>query len=556
MNEAYRKLTDGLPERRGGSGDFPTDAKRVRAWIDALPRANQALTHRKIAEALEAMRESRLDGSQRLAVLELLRPVVLETCQALEQHAQGATIPLPPAKARAMEQLQGFERDLAMGYRLAVVEFCASSGNLPFLRGAAVAQALQRAMYHGSRRLLHAYALYQAPEPGIWSSVHALFRFAQSHKLEDKAIEDPAEQRAVSTQQLYVQTLLLALSNPYRFSQKEQVELSTVCRELAAQLKLHPVRPASEDAFAIPLDADDGPGYIPEERAEDRGHLLWLDLAPLRAAFEQPLSETASGLVAIRFRGGNLVRSTAELLRRLRGGWGTAAARNHARLSAGHGLDTVVGLASLHFHLAERRDFDTFIRQTGLAPSANERERHDWAHAGVDAGRVPLFRAEVLDQSLGGYRIRWPAEQQVKARVGELIGLAVADDEDEDRHWMLGVIRWLRYAIDGSVDGGVELLARRARPVGVRSLDPPAEHKPRLRGIQFEAVRGHAAGTLRLVVPSVLETIGGDIDLVRVAGDDSVDPGEPMNEQCRNTRVIENAGDYLIVVAERDSDAA
>lgn len=556
MNEAYRKLGDGLPERRGGSGEFPTDAKRVRSWIDALPRANQALTHRKIAEALESMRDSRLDGTQRLAVLELLRPVVLESSQALEQQALGATIPLPPPKARAMEMLQGFERDLAMGYRLAVIELCAPAGNVPFLRGGAVTQALQRAMYHGSRRLLHAYALYQAPEPGIWETLHALYRFAQSHKVEDKPIEDAAEQRSVSTQQLYVQALLLALSNPYRFSQKEQVELSTVCRDLAPQLKLHPTRPASDNAFAIPLDEDDGPGYIPEERAEDRGRLLWLDLAPLRAAFEQPLNETASGLVAIRFRGGNMVRSTAELLRRLRGGWGTAAARSNARLSAGHGLDTVVGLSALHFHLAERRDFDAFMRQTGLALSANERDRHDWAHAGVDAGRVPMFRAEVLDQSLGGYRIRWPAEQQVKARVGELIGLAVADDDDESRQWMLGVIRWLRYAIDGSVDGGIELLARRARPVGVRSLDPPVEHKPRLRGIQYEAVRGHAEGTLRLVVPSVLETIGGDIEVVRVADAEGMELDEAMNEQCRNTRVIENAGDYLIVVAERDSEAA
>jgi cyclic-di-GMP-binding protein len=555
MNEAYRTLREGHPTRRISAGGFPTDAKRVRAWIDALPRANQALTHRQLAEALEMMRDTRLDGSQRLTVLELLRPVLLETCQSLELQAQGAMIPLPPPKARAMEQLRGFERDLALGYRLAVVELCAPNGNVPFLRGGNVTHAVQRAIYHHSRCLLHAYSLYQTPDPGIWCALHALYRFALSHKLGDKPVVDPAEQGMVSSQQLYAQALLLALSNPYRFSPKEQVELSTVCRDLAPQLKLHSSRPTSDDAFAIPLNEDDGPGYIPEERAEDRGHLLWLDLSALRASLEQPLRDTASGLVVIRFRGGSVVRSTAELLRRLRGGWGTAAERNHQRLSAGHGLDTVVGLTGLHFHLAERRDFDTFMRQTGLNPSANERERHDWAHAGVDAGRIPLFRADVLDQSLGGYRIRWPAEQQIRARVGELIGLAVADDEDS-RQWMLGVIRWLRYALDGSVDGGVELLARRARPVGVRSLDPPAEHKPRLRGIQFEAVRGHAEGSLRLVVPSVLETIGGDIEVVRVADGQNVEFDEDMTEQCRNTRVIENAGDYLIVVAERESVSA
>ncbi len=548
MNQAYRQLGEGLPERRSAAGlEIPIDPKRLGPWIDALPRANPASTRSQLGDAMAAMNQVRLERGQRLTALELLRPVALETSNALGRRLHGLTLPLSPGKAREMEQLIEFDRLLADGYRIAVLELCAPSGSLPLLRGGAVAQAIERALYHCSRCMLHAYAIYQAPPAGSWAVLHALFAFARSHRLDGKPVDEPAEQGVATIGQSYGQALLLALSNPYRFNQREQQELWTLCRDLSLLLKLVPVRPAN-DGFAIPLDRDEGPGYIPEERADDSGEQLWLDLSALRNLLEQPLAQVHSGPVRLRL-GSRTLDSNAELLRRLRGGWGSAATRGHQRLGAVHRLETVFGLTALHFHLAGE-DFDSFLRRTGSPVSLRERERHDWTHTTVDPTRVPVLQADVLDQSLGGYRIRWPADQSVKARVGELVGLSAGDDGGQ-RQWMLGAIRWLRHAGDGSVDAGIELLARRARAVAVRSLDAPADGKPRLRAIQFEPVRDGTPQTLRLAVPTVLETIGGDVEIVRTAEQVEIEVGESMNEQCRNTRVVENAGDYLLVVAER-----
>lgn len=548
MIDAYRKLREALPSRsQAPAGGFPTEPKRVKAWVEALPRANPAQTQRLLAEALQSLAEVRLDGGQRLAILETLRPALLENCAALGRLVQGASLPLPPAKARAMQQLVGFEAGLAHGYRLATVEHCGSSGNIPFLRGSAVAQSCQRALYHRSRHMQLAYALYQAPEAGSWQLMHALYLFARSQKLDDKAVDEPAEGGSVSVRQLYVQAVLLALSNPFRFSQREQAELWTVSRDLALQLSLHDDRPVGDDVFAIPLDGDDGPGYIPEERAAEAGNTLWLDLSGLRRLLERPLADTLSGPVRLRV-GGSSIDSTAELLRRLRGGWGSAAARSHQRLSAGHVLGTVFGLAGVHFHLAGGVDLDSFLRRSGVLLKAAERDRHDWAHAGVDAGRVPVFSAEVLDQSLGGYRVRWSAEQQVKARVGELVGISIGDDSGA-RQWMLGVIRWLRYAADGSVDAGIELLARRIRPVAIRSLDD--DTRPRLCAIEYRALRGDDQATLHLAVPSVFESLGGNIEVIRAPDAAELEPEQLGQQRCEDVRVLENAGDHLVVRARR-----
>ena len=237
------------------------------------------------------------------------------------------------------------------------------------------------------------------------------------------------------------QALLLALSNPYRFAQREQDELHALTRALASQI--HPSEQRRGEALlAIPLDADRGPGYIPEEREGEAEARMWLDLQPLRELLEQPL-QSAGDSVSLKLRGRReALVAPADLLRRLRAGWGTAAERRNTRLDAEHSLQTVIGLSGLHFYLAGEQDFDTFMREV-RGVGVQEGERASWAHGSNEAVRAGLTRARVLDQSLGGYRLLWTREETVRVRVGELIGLAVGQ-ERQLLDWMVGVVRWLR----------------------------------------------------------------------------------------------------------------
>ena len=91
---------------------------------------------------------------------------------------------------------------------------------------------------------------------------------------------DPSLPSAWLDRHQIVQALLIAVSNPYRFNQREQVELWALTRELAAHVALQPGRPG-DDAVAVAQQEDRGPGYLPEERERAEG-VLWLDLAPLR----------------------------------------------------------------------------------------------------------------------------------------------------------------------------------------------------------------------------------------------------------------------------------
>lgn len=550
MNEAYQRLRDDLPARRvPDATTFPTDPRRVKAWVDALPRANQQATLRQLSEALESLKGLRLEGVQRLLAMETLRSPILDSVAALDKRLLGSTFPLPPLKAQVAEQIQSFQRELAIGYRLAVVELCAPGGGVPFLKGAQVTLALERAIYHAGRDLAVSYFRYRNPMPGTWGALNALHRFALGIKLDDKAVEEPAERIVLSPRQAYSHALLLALSNPYRFSQREQAELWPITRDLAAHVELLPKRPG-EDAFAVAQVEDRGPGYLPEERAGADSALLWMGLASLRAALDGSLKGDVTGPVHVRFRQGLTLIAPADLLRRLRAGWGHAAARSHQRLSAGHALDTVIGLSGLHYYLAGNLDFDSFMRQVrGVGAHEGGTERAAWAQNGSEVGRVPVVRAQVLDQSLGGYRLSWRHEEGLRARIGEVVGVAVAADEDV-RDWMVGVIRWLRYDPQGEVDAGIELLARRAQAVGLRGLDTLGVPKPPLRGIQIDWLRPNANGALHFLAPAVLDAQVTRIEVTRAVDNDNFERTEVPISQCSDILVLENAGDYLLLAAK------
>ncbi|MCK7593145.1 hypothetical protein [Pseudomarimonas salicorniae] len=557
MSQPYSDLLDGLaPRSAPGADSFPADPRRASAWVNALPRANQAVTGDMLEKALVNLRGQRLDGGQRLAVMEILRPMLLEVMQTLLKQCQSSPIPLPPPKARLFDRLQLIEHETALGYRLALVEYCAPAGKVPLLRGGNVALALERALFHTARCLAHAYFVYRQPPPGIWLQLHRLYAFAQSVRLQDKAVDDAGAKQALSPRSIYAHALLIAVSNPYRFSQREQGELAELGPQLAGHVSITEKR-EQEDDLAVPLDSDRGPGYIASEREDDDTARLWISVATLREQIDAALAGAQGDQVEIRGSDGKPRSMPAELLSRLRGGWGRSQSRRNTRLAAQHQLDTAIGLSGLHFHLAGLVDFDTFLRQAGdseeSAPDSKAPQRAVWAHAAVDAGRIPLQSAVVADQSLGGYHLHWEAEEGVKARVGELIGLSVPE-EGEERQWLLGVIRWLRYDADGCVDAGVQLLSRRVRPVALRLLD--GEGRLPLRGIEYQPVHGEANGALHFSAAGTIEAGAQQIEVLRVPDMSDLDEPVSMREMAESPTVAENAGDYVLLTAQRSGGAA
>ena len=390
MSALFQRLVNGFPERHmPAKTSFATDSKSLRVWIAQLPLANPGAVSRLLIGALREMNQLRIDAVQRLEALELLRPQVATVVANLSKQVVGDSFPLPPSKHANGQLAQDFEEQLAIGYSAAAYDLCAPAGAVPFLRAKYVSQALTRAIQHRGALLFHAYLRYQAPPPGVWQNLHDLFRFAVAVGVDDRAVIDPTQQQPPSTvRQAYIHALLVALTNPYRFSQRENGDIYELTRIWSALCELREGR-APGGAVAVRTDDDASPGYLPEERATPNDGLWALEVNGLVRSLEGQLAGLPPGVSKTQFRsrGGPVVHADVAFVERLLRSWRNGAERGQQRIPAGHTLDTVIGLHDLHYVLAGDVDFDAFLRKTrGVAITLHERDRvASWAAGGGGA---------------------------------------------------------------------------------------------------------------------------------------------------------------------------
>jgi len=530
MHNWLNRLSRDWPERHPPfRDDFATDVKAIRNWLNHLPLANPAATSRQLLDALMVMNRMRIDAQQRLDALELLRGPVLQVIGSIERQILLETFPLPPAKLQQARTAQDFEREIGLGYVQALHDFCAPAGKVPFLKGKSVAIAAVRALQHYGNLLAKAYTLYHTPPAGVWLRLHDVFVAAAALRLDDKTSPDPSLGGAeLSPRLAYAHALLLALSNPYRYTQREMGDVFALTRALAPYCQISQGR-GTVAGFAVLTDQDQGVGYVPEERQAAAEGLLSFDPHPVQRMVEGHVQILPPGadLLSFRLKGGPPVQARRAVVERLMRSWGGSAERGHARLPAGHQLDTVVGLHALHHVLAGNEDFDAFLRRVrGQAISLSERETAaPWASQSSELKPV-IQRARVLDQSLGGYRLVWDKADLARAKVGELVGLTpatAADEDDDDRDWMVGVIRWIRIDDADSVDAGIELLARRAQPVGIASFEANGQVRAAMRGVLLlDQDNGHATTVL---APHLFDRHAHELELTR--------PADPMDWETR-----------------------
>jgi hypothetical protein len=551
MSALFQRLVNGFPERHmPAKTSFATDSKSLRAWISQLPLANPTAVSRLLISALREMNQLRIDAVQRLEALELLRPQVATVVANLSKHVVGDSFPLPPAKHANGQLAQDFEQELAIGYSASAYDLCAPAGAVPFLRAKYVSQALTRAIQHRGALLFQAYLRYQAPPPGVWQNLHDLFRFAVAVSVDDRAVIDPTQQQPPCTvRNAYIHALLVALTNPYRFTQRENSEIFELTRIWSSLCELREGR-APVGAMAVRTDNDASPGYLPEER-ESPGEGSWaLEMNGLVRSLEGQLANLPPGVAKTQFRsrGGPIVHADVAFVERLLGSWRNGADRSQQRIPAGHTLDTVIGLHDLHYVLAGDTSFDAFLRKTrGVAITLHERDRvASWATGGNGAAvRVNHLSAKVLDQSLSGYRLMWDKIEGMRVRVGELVGLATIAEDDEPQDWMIGAIRWMRLENNGSLDAGIQLLARRATPAALRAFDESGDAKAAMRGIVLEDLNhDQTSSTVSIMAPQLFDRHADNIELTRPA-DPLAWPSEPTVETVRVIDAVDANGGYL-----------
>jgi hypothetical protein len=544
--DAYQRLTEDLPARIPPGRSQRASEKATREAVAGLPLANPAQALQEVGQVLDGMLAVTWNGGERIAALAHLRAPVESLCRGIEQQLGTDSHPLPAASAERAATAQRLEWQLACGYAIGLQELCAPAGKLPMFKGKVAAAAAVAGLVHASRALIWAYRQYRTPPAGVWGLVHALYAFAGELGLADQLVEDAfAESGPLSARSAYAQTLLLAISNPYRFSARELKDACAVIRCVGGQCGL-----ARDGTQGVSIDtgADAGPGYVAEEQLAAGTGVLALDVNPVERIFDERIALLPKGVGVLDLPrpGGGVLTVQVALLRRLQASWAHAM-RGHTRLPAAHVLDLMVGMHALHYALAGNLDFATFIRQVhGEAITVGRHELASAWLASSDTARPQMLRGEVLDQSEGGYRMRLQAPDGARLRIGEVIGLAPASDDEDEREWMVGIIRWLRLEGDRQLLGA-ELLHRTARAAGVRPVTAGGEALVPQRAVELPGyaaedglavlVTNHFPGNAT-TAEVVLPALASDWKASAVVGVWRCDDAEVLGSACVRVNLV------------------
>ena len=540
--DAYQRLVEGLPARLPPGRTQRLNEKSVREAVAGVPLANPVQAAQEIEQLLDRMLATTWVGGERLAALVHLAGPVASLCAGIERHIGAEPYPLPPASAERAATAQRMEGKLACTYALGLHELCAPAGKVPMFKGKWIPAAAAAALTHAGEALLWAYRQYQAVPEGTWRLLHAVYAFAVESGAAGQPVDAAlAGATAASARAAYMQALLLAASNPYRFSTRELHDAVAAIRCVAGECRL---REGADTGIGVDAHADGGPRYM----AADAQHagVLALDTAPAARIFEERIALLPAGVEAVDLPlpDGGVRATTRHFLRYLQAGWATTA-RGYGRITASHELTVAIGMRALHYALAGGVDFATFVRR--VQGDAMTVGRHAlpsaaaWLVSG-DAAQPPMLRGEVLDQSEGGYRLRLKcsADDGARLRIGDVIGLATADDDAAtEGDWMVGIIRWLTHAADGELLG-VELLHRTARAAGLRPVTRGGERLVAQRAIELPGAGGDAGlallvanrfagdvATVELVLPALASDwkASAEAALWRLAGTEDLGAG-------------------------------
>ncbi len=539
---AYEHLSAALPRReRAGRDSFPATSKAVRAWIDALPLANSGATARLLYNGLKELNQLEVDPGQRFEILEQMRHPVAVVITSMERHVLGQPLPLPNQKRQIGAVMRDFHRELAVGYAECVVDICAPRGNVPFLRGKAAAAALLRAITHAAQLLSKCYISYSEVPSATWALLHRLAAFGFDVQLMDKSQSDGQFAGVtLSGETMYIQALLSFIGNPYRLTQKEIVDVEAAARIWAGQVRIDQL--GSGGSFVIDPRSDSPPM---SPRAEPQSPFWRLDTSQLVLSLKSQM-QVRPGIdapVSVRGRLGHGPDIAADVVDKLITAWSFSGERSHPRLQANHRMEACIGLHAVHYLAAQKLDFKEFAAELSGGVALSDRERSAaWAQTSSES-QIPLpARVRVIDQSLGGYRVIWENAEGLKAKVGELVVLAAISDDDDERDWLVGVLRWLKGGSTESLEAGIQLLSRRVEPAAVRATGEANSSRVILRALLLAplAIEGDQSSTL--LVPSIMDAAAG-LELLRLQDPLGIEERRVL-EPLENLELLENTGAF------------
>jgi hypothetical protein len=446
-----------LPERATTPIPVELHPRRVKKALAALDLNVPFESGRVILRQLSGANRAPLEVDARLEVLEACRAAATPPLAELESQYASAPLPLAPGPRSALGLARELLTELALGYRIAAVE----SAPRMFASKKSVGTLVLRTMHYTAARLAAAYKSYTPVPTGTWAELHELYLCAEDLGVANAALEGEAEATVAA---IYIDAMLLSLTDPYRLGQGESGRVLRLLRSHPGAATLQQSRPATKPGghFIVPCNSDKPPKPS-IGKMDDTGGPDWrlLDANPVVEKLHGRLAAGARGQAALK-------KNDAELIARLIRLWGDPPKRSARRdpgknsVAISMGIDGVGHFVSLEPKVDLARQDEMLKR--GITMPVVPLPMDDQSEP------IPVFEWDIVNESSGGLRVRRLGRTEQPIAVGEIAGIKMHGKA----HWAIGAVRWVTVFEDGGMEFGLQFLAPMARKVIVSGWGVPS----------------------------------------------------------------------------------
>ncbi|MEO8752421.1 MAG: hypothetical protein ABI624_07075 [Casimicrobiaceae bacterium] len=406
---------------------------KVGPWLGDMIKREPVTAARLIGDALAATNRVAMSDSKRLDLAEKYWETATALWPLLEKQFARATHPLGGEALEAAKAALTLASELATAYK----HLLGSEADKRISLGG---QRLMVALVHRclqctARILVNSYLSYAPVPPRTWHDAHLIYAFARDRNIH--LVPVASDQPEATPDRLTIQSLLLALANPYGFLPGQLPIVLRYVQEYAHWAKLTDQAPVHRMAKAVAIVpvGHDFPPFSANKGGSIDGSKLFLLTFDLAFQIQEQLRALEAGgdVPAGVGRDPTARLQYLTLLKRLLRQWAIPPARQFNRLPSRARVVTCSGLAGVWQY---SRGVHTDVkRPSGLPPMAN---------------------CQVINHTPAGYALRQTDSVPAALRIGELVALRI-----EGRNSLqVAMVRWFRNTLKGSgLEFGCELLS-------------------------------------------------------------------------------------------------
>ncbi len=566
------------PERNAAPvGSFLTNPQDIEAWVDSLPMANVGETARQIFKTIVEFNRLEMPHLNRLKIVEKFRQPIRYISKNLEKHYFDTPLPLSTKSRKIAILNRELYSELTTAYKIFIEQMISGSHESFDQRKLIV--AIHRVMHYQLRVIYYSVIIYDPIPNGTWKEIHRLYTYAELndiHNLLVKAGKDGEHSSTITD--LYKQILLFSLCSPFRLRQREIKLIYTALPEWSSDVSIGlPDPDKKRDChFISRLWSDAPPSHVALQTKEASKRSRELSTSKLVLALQKQAAKLPS-------------ESSSEhgcfsrhLLQKVQQALTNAPKRQYVRTKLNFELKTAVGLSDIHTlinvlpatvpveqtltptekHRAVELDWLTgtgknaelrsgifnlnnstvapnsqnvfFNEEAPLSEASGIENCHDgaipaWASS-AHCLEAKTFTCKTINESAGGYCIQWSGPNAPKLKIGEVVGIQSASNQNQ---FGVGISRWIKNSPGQGLLLGMEVIAASCLAV---DLHPAANHaapENKKKGLLIPASSESKQHT-SLIVPTLLFKPN---DILTITDG-------TRKEQIRLTKLLESTGAF------------